>query len=411
MQIREFQVDAKLDQFINLFFELFQSAKTMFKEIKLSDIVGMGSSGARDRWMTMIKDVIDACWNFCIGSEKPNMMQEEGGTSRWSDKLKSKPDTVIKALKSQSSSDLDLDTYLLEFPFLMYYRLQSCTTLNVYELPYVNDQIYSSDGSGGWKDADFGLADLSKNAGGDNGGMMSKIFEMVTGIGDFVKRVRINYMPKWDPSGGGTAEGLAVKFDLFNDTYDAAMKNFIFVNTIIPNNMWMQYGMLKHSPCLYDIKIEGLKRMFLCAGDFKVSSAGLLRTPPLEWISDLCYKHANGTGSKQHGSWDAGELCSSIIDHNLIKIPDVYTIEMTFKSLIPENFNNFLYSYSKNSQMETYINEPAHESSVVGNILKSIKTDLSDKVKAIMDEANSDISKIHAQEETEKNKNGKNGKK
>lgn len=31
MQIREFQVDAKLDQFINMFFELFQGAKSLFK--------------------------------------------------------------------------------------------------------------------------------------------------------------------------------------------------------------------------------------------------------------------------------------------------------------------------------------------------------------------------------------------
>lgn len=46
----------------------------------------------------------------------------------------------------------------------------------------------------------------------------------------------------------------------------------------------MQYGMLRHSPCLYDVKIDGLKRMFLCTGAFNVKSAGLLRTPPSAWI-------------------------------------------------------------------------------------------------------------------------------
>lgn len=36
------------------------------------------------------------------------------------------------------------------------------------------------------------------------------------------------------------------------------MYNFIFVNTIVPNNMWLQYHMLAHSQCLYDVKIEGV---------------------------------------------------------------------------------------------------------------------------------------------------------
>lgn len=65
MQIREFQVDAKLDQFINLFFELFQSAKGLFKEFKLTDAVGMGSDAARDRWFDMFKKVLTTCWDYC----------------------------------------------------------------------------------------------------------------------------------------------------------------------------------------------------------------------------------------------------------------------------------------------------------------------------------------------------------
>lgn len=127
------------------------------------------------------------------------------------------------------------------------------------------------------------LKDLTSGggSGGDGGGMMSKVISMFTGgWGDIINRAKINYMPKWDPTGNGSLESITVTFDLFNDTAEAAMKNFIFVNTIIPNNLWMQYGMLKHSPCLYDVKIDGMKRMFLCSGKFGVKSNGLMRTPP-----------------------------------------------------------------------------------------------------------------------------------
>ena len=39
----------------------------------------------------------------------------------------------------------------------------------------------------------------------------------------------------------------------------------------------------------------------------------------------------------------------------MIKIPDVYRVKMSFKSLLPNNFNNFLYTYSQNvKHMVTY---------------------------------------------------------
>ena len=56
--------------------------------------------------------------------------------------------------------------------------------------------------------------------------------------------IGINYMPWWNAeTGTNTTEPVInIKFDLFNDSFDAAMANFIFVNTIVPNNRWLQYG-------------------------------------------------------------------------------------------------------------------------------------------------------------------------
>lgn len=236
--------------------------------------------------------------------------------------------------------------------------------------------------------------------------MLGKVVELLSPVGDLIDRARINYMPRWDPTGSGTMESLTVTFDLFNDTADAAMQNFIFVNTIIPNNLWMQYGMLRHSPCLYDIKVDGFKRMFLCSGDFEVKSQGLQRTPTYGWLKKLCDDHANGKGGKVAGSWPADELLERLAVENLVRIPDVYTVKMTFKSLIPANFNNFLYSYNSNKNIETeYINKDAHHPSVIGEVLKGVAADLGDEIKKVIDAGNKEIKAAREKEKSE-NENG-----
>jgi len=48
-------------------------------------------------------------------------------------------------------------------------------------------------------------------------------------------------MPWWNPEEGAktATPDINIKFDLFNDTIDKAVANFIFVNTIIPGNRWI----------------------------------------------------------------------------------------------------------------------------------------------------------------------------
>ena len=48
-------------------------------------------------------------------------------------------------------------------------------------------------------------------------------------------------MPWWNAENGSKTQEpeIEIKFDLFNDSAEAAMMNFIFVNTIVPNNKWV----------------------------------------------------------------------------------------------------------------------------------------------------------------------------
>ena len=57
--------------------------------------------------------------------------------------------------------------------------------------------------------------------------------------------IGINYMPWWNAESGSkvAAPEMTVKFVLFNDNVDRALANFIFVNTIVPGNKWIQYNM------------------------------------------------------------------------------------------------------------------------------------------------------------------------
>lgn len=135
--------------------------------------------------------------------------------------------------------------YVMTFPFLLYYRLQSCVTTNIYEVPAVQEAkriIDNNSGMNGWTG---GGSDLMSAGGLRISDALSKI-PLIGNIANMILgNIGINYMPWWNAEQGtkNTEPTVDLKFDLFNDSYEAAMNNFIFVNTIVPNNKWLQYNM------------------------------------------------------------------------------------------------------------------------------------------------------------------------
>lgn len=72
-------------------------------------------------------------------------------------------DEVLKMIESKSFMDVlapddadgnpgantdDIYSYIVKFPYTVYYKLQSCVTTNIYELPCVpsNNFLHNSDG-------------------------------------------------------------------------------------------------------------------------------------------------------------------------------------------------------------------------------------------------------------------------
>ena len=97
------------------------------------------------------------------------------------------------------------------------------------------------------------------------------------------------------------------------------------------------------------MKIDGIDRLFACSGKFEVTYDGVLRNPPQKFMHQL----KNYVNEAVFG--EADTFITAVNKNNMIKIPDVYHVSMTFKSLLPPNFNNFMYTYSKNvNHMVTY---------------------------------------------------------
>jgi len=62
--------------------------------------------------------------------------------------------SAVGADKNYGGADTDLKNYILNFPYMLYYKFQSCVTTNIYELPCAVDgnKMYSSSGHEGWAD-------------------------------------------------------------------------------------------------------------------------------------------------------------------------------------------------------------------------------------------------------------------
>ena len=330
ISIREFLPDTRLDQCINFFKDLF--GKTADLVTQASEVEGKNQS---EKNATLMKKIW-ACAQYTIG-----YMTGMYEKSFLSDVFGNDTSGAFRKGHLNLNSKSKIVQYIHDFPYTLYYRLQSCTTTNIYEVPAMCDgkPIMSSDGIPGWGDGSdimgaggFRVSGLLKKI-----PVIGKIAEMMLG------NIGINYMPWWNAESGAkvAAPQITVKFDLFNDNVFKAVQNFVFVNTLVPSNRWVQYNMFQHSSNLYDVKIEGLNRLFACAASFEVTYEGVLRNPPDKFL-DVLKAHINTA------LFSPSDLISFIKANNLIKIPDIYRVNMTFKSLLPSNFNNFLFTYSQN---------------------------------------------------------------
>ena len=139
---------------------------------------------------------------------------------------------VVDEISKTSKLNIQSDFYtnqsiktklILELVYALYYRMIGATTTNVYILPFSGNDIIGTNGADGWGGPNSWGGSTSANS------IFGKFFNFALG-----SNVKIVSEPIWGGSSGGGGSGVSVTFSLFNDTYDSAMMNFIFVNTIFP---------------------------------------------------------------------------------------------------------------------------------------------------------------------------------
>ena len=395
IQIREYLPDTRLDQLFNPFSDVISAVLKQLTNIAgaADDIMGLAKwvvDGGLKNFLSdetqvqKLKDTLEYIMDWLIcnqTSNNRNLVQKDIDTPRFSFKY------------GNQLGSYNLDKLFIEkvftLPYMIYYKLQSSVTTNIYELPMKIDTAFDVHGKEGWGGSSIGFENtfLTKVP------VLNKIVKHLLG------NVRINYMNWWDAESGSKTEEpeITIKFSLFNDTAESAMMNFIFINTIVPNNMWIQYGLFQHSSHIYDIKIDGHKRLFACAGNVKVSYKGVLRSPTALWIDNLVQKY----GTK---SIDNDKFRENIKNNDLIKIPDIYEVELQFKSMLPQNFNTYLYQFSQNARIDIeYKKKSVYEDSSMTNFMKDMKSGLSEDVKDYIENYNKPTATNTQKADTNKN--------
>ena len=400
IQIREYLPDTRLDQLFNPFSDVISAVLKQLTNIAgaADDIMGLAKwvvDGGLKNFLSdetqvqKLKDTLEYIMDWLIcnqTSNNRNLVQKDINTPRFSFKY------------GNQLGSYNLDKRFIEkvftLPYMIYYKLQSSVTTNIYELPMKIDTAFDVHGKEGWGGSSIGFENtfLTKVP------VLNKIVKHLLG------NVRINYMNWWDAESGSKTEEpeITIKFSLFNDTAESARMNFIFINTIVPNNMWIQYGLFQHSSHIYDIKIDGHKRLFACAGNVKVSYKGVLRSPTALWIDNLVQKY--GTKSINNNKFK-----ENIKNNDLIKIPDIYEVELQFKSMLPQNFNTYLYQFSQNARIDIeYKKKSVYEDSSMTNFMKDMKSGLSADVKDYIENYNKPTATNTQKADTNKNDTNKN---
>ena len=260
----------------------------------------------------------------------------------------------------------DSNLLVLNYPYALYYNLIGSTTTNIYELPCDYTELQRSINANGWEyneNDGMGFGDIGSS------GIIGKALNFLG------SNFSIKLQPRWKSS-DTSPQTVTITVNLFNDTLEHAVANYIMVTNLTANAMSLQYGLYKHAPAYYDVKIAGFTRMFMCKGTINISHAGQTRTPNVDFYKELeKYKNEYYEYNKDN-----------FITNQWIKIPDVYKLQLTFDSLLPQNINNYIYQFSQNDlkMYDTYEYQPGYMESAkkeIESFADKIKTEIEEQKK------------------------------
>ncbi len=112
----------------------------------------------------------------------------------------------------------------------------------------------------------------------------------------------------------------------------------------------------------------------MCSGTTSCKYKGVLREAPSSFLEELV-KHENKTTFKFSES--------ELLTRHLVRVPDIYDVTLTFQSLLPDSFNQFVYQYVSNNIISTSVTreEAFYDSSgevgeLLGDVYKKAKEEI-----------------------------------
>lgn len=222
---------------------------------------------------------------------------------------------IINEILESSKDEPDYIRKLIRIPNFFYENMIGGTYTAQYKVPFFNQETYlNANGSQGWESRSIKQQFL--------GNFVSGLVDKIPGIGQF----DIAGRPKFSLEGNNPLpDQVITTFQLYNYNMKALESNLKFIHALVPGAFWIQAGFTQISSNLYDIVVPGRFRYYLCKADIKIDWNGKTRNLSSKQIDPLMSRFPKISNREA-----------------LSKVPDYYTITISFTSLLPNNFNVYL---------------------------------------------------------------------
>lgn len=142
----------------------------------------------------------------------------------------------------------------------------------------------------------------------------------------------------WSPQNLTMQTPITIDFNMYNDTFEHLATNFYFMLGFLAGSKATTDMIFMRSPYLYDIEVPGGGRYRLCTCDCTFKPVGRMRRLGYSMAYELAKFSPWG------GAWTLKELGESCSPHNGFYFPDAWSVNIQFKSVLPDTWN-FLSTY------------------------------------------------------------------
>lgn len=189
-----------------------------------------------------------------------------------------------------------------------------------YEIPFNSNYYITANGAAGWSNLMNNNINLGKN-------MISSLYKVASNLPTFDQP----FVPNWVSSKNAQSYyALETEYHLVNNNIENLAKNFQFLSHLFQGCMWMQYDTFRVPPNVYSIEIPGFLFIQFASLRIEVTSVGNRRRLSEDQYNVI----TNETGFNIFN----GEL----VEKDSIFLPDAWKVNMTFNSLMPNNYNTLM---------------------------------------------------------------------